>query len=84
MPQMVYYNSYIFYIEVYFMNYIQTGEVVALHGIKGEVKVYPWADYPRFLEEFDTFYIKKNKTSRNSHNLHFLMKMTHLILILLI
>ncbi len=43
------------------MNYIETGEIISIHGIRGEVKVYPWADYPRFLEEFDTFYIKKNK-----------------------
>ena len=43
------------------MNYIQTGEIVAVHGIKGEVKVYPWADYPGFLEEFDCFYIQSNK-----------------------
>lgn len=43
------------------MKYIETGEIVTVHGIKGEVKVYPWADYPGFLEEFDTFYIQKNK-----------------------
>ena len=43
------------------MKYIETGEITSLHGINGEVKVYPWADYPEFLEEFDTFYIKKNK-----------------------
>ncbi|MBR5521777.1 MAG: 16S rRNA processing protein RimM [Oscillospiraceae bacterium] len=43
------------------MNYIETGEIISIHGIRGEVKVYPWADYPQFLEEFDTFYIKKNK-----------------------
>lgn len=43
------------------MNYIQTGEIVAVHGVKGEVKVYPWADYPEFLEEFDRFYIQTNK-----------------------
>ena len=43
------------------MNYIETGEITSLHGVNGEVKVYPWADYPEFLEEFDTFYIKKNK-----------------------
>ena len=43
------------------MNYIETGEIVSVHGIKGEVKVYPWADYPEFLEEFDRFYIKVNK-----------------------
>jgi 16S rRNA processing protein RimM len=43
------------------MNYIQTGEIVSVHGIKGEVKVYPWADYPEFLEEFDCFFIQANK-----------------------
>ncbi len=43
------------------MNYIETGEIVTVFGIKGEVKVYPWADYPQFLEEFDTFYIQKNR-----------------------
>ena len=43
------------------MNYIETGEIISLHGVRGEVKVFPWADYPEFLEEFDTFYIKKNK-----------------------
>jgi len=43
------------------MKYIETGEIISLHGIRGEVKVYPWADYPEFLEEFDTFYIQKNK-----------------------
>ena len=43
------------------MKYIETGEIVSVHGIKGEVKVYPWADYPEFLEEFDRFYIKTNK-----------------------
>ena len=43
------------------MNYIQTGEIVAVHGIKGEVKVYPWADYPEFLEEFDCFFIQATR-----------------------
>ena len=41
------------------MEYIETGEIVTVFGIKGEVKVYPWADYPAFLEDFDTFYIKQ-------------------------
>ena len=43
------------------MNYIETGEIVSVHGVKGELKIYPWADYPEFLEEFDRFYIKTNK-----------------------
>ncbi|MEG0020066.1 MAG: 16S rRNA processing protein RimM, partial [Oscillospiraceae bacterium] len=43
------------------MEYLETGEIVSVHGIKGEVKVYPWADYPEFLEDFDEFYIKNSK-----------------------
>ena len=43
------------------MNYIETGEIVSLHGINGEMKVYPWADAPQFLEDFTDFYIQKNK-----------------------
>ena len=43
------------------MEYIETGEIVTVFGIRGEVKVYPWADYPGFLEEFDTFYLSEGK-----------------------
>ena len=37
--------------------YMETGEIVSTHGIHGEVKVYPWADGPEFLLEFDEFRI---------------------------
>ncbi len=47
------------------MQYIQTGEIVSTHGINGELKVYPWADYPEFLEQFSEFYIEKSKNSYN-------------------
>jgi len=29
--------------------YLETGEVVSTHGIRGELKIYPWADSPEFL-----------------------------------
>jgi 16S rRNA processing protein RimM len=38
-------------------NLLQTGQIVNTHGIRGELKVLPWADAPDFLLEFDTFYI---------------------------
>lgn len=44
------------------MEYIETGEIVSVHGIKGDVKVYPWADSPKFLESFGEFYIQKNNS----------------------
>lgn len=40
---------------------IETGKIVNIHGIKGEIKVMPWCDYPEFLCEFETLYIGKEK-----------------------
>ena len=37
--------------------YLETGKIVSTHGIKGEVKVLPWADAPEFLLKFKTFYL---------------------------
>ncbi len=37
--------------------FIETGRITAPHGIRGEVKVEPWADSPEFLLDFDTLYI---------------------------
>ena len=37
--------------------YLEAGKIVSTHGIKGEVKVLPWADSPEFLTRFRTFYL---------------------------
>lgn len=37
--------------------FLETGEIVNTHGVKGEVKIMPWADSPGFLCRFDTLYI---------------------------
>ena len=37
--------------------YLEAGEVVNTHGIRGEVKIMPWCDSPEFLCQFDTLYI---------------------------
>ena len=34
------------------LDFLDAGEIVTTHGIKGEVKVLPWADSPEFLTEF--------------------------------
>lgn len=39
-------------------NLIETGKIVAVFGLKGEVKVQPWSDSPDFLCDFDTLYYK--------------------------
>lgn len=36
--------------------YLETGEIVGTHGIRGEVRVNPWSDTPDFLCGFKTFY----------------------------
>ncbi len=34
------------------LQYLQAGEIVATHGVRGEMKVLPWADGPDFLCDF--------------------------------
>lgn len=43
--------------------YLEIGKIVNVHGLKGEVKVYPWCDSPDFLCEFDTLYTNKGSSS---------------------
>ena len=35
------------------LQYLQAGEIVSTHGVKGELKVLPWVDSPDFLTGFD-------------------------------
>ena len=44
------------------LEFLECGEVVTTHGIKGELKVYPWSDTPDFLKEFRTVYTDGGKT----------------------
>ena len=34
------------------LQFLQAGEIVTTHGIRGEMKVLPWADGPDFLTDF--------------------------------
>lgn len=38
-------------------NFLPTGQIVNTHGLKGYVKVMPWADDPADLLDFDRFFI---------------------------
>ncbi|MDE6598655.1 MAG: ribosome maturation factor RimM [Oscillospiraceae bacterium] len=42
--------------------YLEIGKIVAVQGLKGEVRVEPWCDSGEFLCEFDTLYFDKGKT----------------------
>ena len=37
--------------------YLEAGVIVNTHGIRGELRIQPWADSPAFLANIDTFYI---------------------------
>ena len=34
------------------LQFVEAGEIVSTHGVRGEVKVLPWGDGPEFLLEF--------------------------------
>jgi len=38
-------------------NFLPTGQIVNTHGLRGHVKVMPWADSPEDLLDFDRFFI---------------------------
>lgn len=40
--------------------FLEVGQIVSTHGVKGEVKVNPWCDSPEFLKKFKTLYFDKN------------------------
>ncbi|MCQ2463519.1 MAG: ribosome maturation factor RimM [Clostridia bacterium] len=39
--------------------YLEVGQIVSTHGIKGEVRVQPWCDSTEFLKQFKTLYFDK-------------------------
>lgn len=38
--------------------FLEIGQVVNTHGLKGEMRVDPWCDNPQFLCSFNTLYLK--------------------------
>ena len=41
-------------------NLLEAGKIVNTHGVRGEVKIQPWADSPEFLIGFDEIFIDGN------------------------
>lgn len=37
--------------------FLEAGQIVSTHGVRGEVKVLPWADGPEFLTLFDRVFL---------------------------
>lgn len=40
------------------MDLLEVGKIVNTHGLRGDVKVVPWTDYPEVFEDIETVYIK--------------------------
>ena len=50
--------------------FLETGEIVNTHGVRGEVKIIPWAYSPDFLCRFDTLYIDAKPVKVLSSRVH--------------
>lgn len=50
--------------------FLEAGEVVGTHGIRGEVKILPWADGPEFLLDFDRLYLDGKPFEVESSRIH--------------
>lgn len=37
--------------------YLEAGKIVNTHGLRGEVKITPWTDYPEVFEELEKLYL---------------------------
>ena len=42
--------------------FLEIGKIVAVQGLKGEIRVEPWCDSPDFLCEFEQLYFNKGET----------------------
>jgi 16S rRNA processing protein RimM len=42
--------------------FLEAGQIVSTHGLKGDVRVLPWCDSPEFLLQFDKLYFEKGKS----------------------
>lgn len=49
---------------------LESGQIVNTHGIRGEVKIVPWADSPDFLCGFSTLYIDGQPKAVRSAYVH--------------
>ena len=41
-------------------NYLELGQIVSTHGIRGEMRFNPWCDTPDFVKKFKTLYFDNN------------------------
>lgn len=57
--------------------FLEAGKIVGTHGVRGELKIQPWADSPAFLTEFDTLYVGGSPMAVRSARVHKHLVITH-------
>ena len=50
--------------------FLEAGKIVNTHGVRGEVKIQPWADSPEFLTKFRRFIIDRAPVEVSSARVH--------------
>ena len=50
--------------------FIEGGEIVNTHGVRGEVKILPWVDDADFLKRFKTLYVNDKPVKVESSRVH--------------
>lgn len=45
--------------------FLEIGKIVGTHGIRGEMRVEPWCDSPKFFCKFNTLYLSEGKKAIN-------------------
>ena len=50
--------------------FLEAGKIVNTHGVRGEVKIQPWADSAEFLQGFETLYIDNAPVKLLSSRVH--------------
>lgn len=50
--------------------FLEAGQIVNTHGVKGELKIVPWCDSPEFLCQFSTLYIEGKPIKVRSARVH--------------
>lgn len=46
---------------------LEAGKIVNTHGLRGEVKVVPWTDYPEDFEDIEYVYVKRKTGDEKLH-----------------
>ena len=44
--------------------FLEVGEIVGTHGVKGEMKLNPWCDSPDFVKRFKVLYFDDEGKNR--------------------